>query len=96
MKECKSELMKGAYARYLRSCHYCLSDVYKSFSVRKERAFYYCRELVNIYNGIQGRIISANCNVFTYGFIGEIEGKQAFFYITKHYDRYIYLEDLED
>lgn len=96
MVECKRKFMKGVYNYYLLSNDYGLRDVYKSYSLYKERAFEYCRNLVAKYNGIQGRIISFNSNVFTYGFIGEIEGKRAFFYITKDYDRYIYLEDLED
>lgn len=96
MVECKRKFMKGVFKCYLMSNTYRLRDVYKSYSFYKERAFEYCRDLVAKYNGTQGKIINFNSNVFTYGFIGEIEGKQAFFYITRDYDRYIYLEDLED
>lgn len=96
MIECKRKFMKGMFNHYLMSNDYRLRDVYKSYSIHKERAFDYCRNLVAKYNGTQGKIISFNTTCFTYGFIGEIEGKQAFFYITKDYNRYIYLEDLED
>ena len=100
MYECKRKsekrLMKDAYKRYKWSSDYTLRDCYDRPSYAKENAFNYCRELVNDYQGRQGRIISYNLFQFTYGFIGKINGKDAFFYITKEYDRYIYLEDLED
>lgn len=96
MEYCKKKLIKNAYESYLKSYNYCLSDCYSNWSYHKEDAFNYCRDLVNKYEGRQGRIIGYCIMSFSYGFIGKINNKEAFFYITRDYDRYIYLEDLED
>ena len=87
--------IKSAYKQYCRSCLYSLNDCYTNYSNRKEIAMDYCRRLKTEYHGIAGKIIGYNCMQFSYGFIGEIDGKTAFFYITKDYDRHIFEDELE-
>ena len=88
--------IKNAHNQYYKSNLYTLYDCYTNHSHNKKQAFDYCRALMNKYNGRQGRIIGYNCMVFSYGFIGTINNRPAFFYITKDYDRYIYIDELEN
>ena len=94
MTHCKTKCMRDAYATYARSNACNLSDCYKSASYAKKRAYDYCLSLVRDYKGVEFGIVSYNCTVFTFGFVGEIDGKTAFFYITPTYDRYIYMDEL--
>lgn len=96
MQHAKIREIKHAYQRWMNSSDYSLRDVYKSHSWRKEHAFDYCRTLCRDYDGAELRIISYNSNIFTCGFVGVVDGKKAFVYITPSYDRYAYLEELED
>lgn len=96
MTHANVKTLRDAHARYIKSNLYTLADCYTSNSRAKENAFAYCRELVEKYNGRQGRIIGYNSQTFSYGFIGYIGNKQAFFYITKDYDRFILVDELED
>ena len=82
------------YNEYFKSSKRELSQCYNNYSIAKGRAFDYCLELVLKYQGgVTYRIISYNQTMFTFGFIGQYEGKKAFFYITKDYDRVMLLED---
>lgn len=95
MTKCTSKQIKNAYKQFLKSCNYSLYDCYGNFSRAKENAFKYCLNLVNKYNGIHYKIIGFNSMQFSFGFVGEIDGQKAFFYITKDYDRFIPLNLLE-
>jgi hypothetical protein len=53
----------------------------------------YCMDLMKDHNGHGLKILSFNLFHFSVGFYGEMNGKKAFFYITKSYDRFFYLED---
>jgi hypothetical protein len=88
--------IKNAYNQYKRSHTTELWQCYDRFSYNKERAMEYCKKLVAKYNGYTGKIIGHNCMVFSFGFVGEYDNRPAFFYITRDYDRYIYLDELED
>lgn len=90
----KTKTIKNAYEIYLKSNLYTLNDCYANASYNKQKAYNYCRDLLVKYNGRQGRILGYNTMVFSYGFIGEMDGKPAFFYITRDHDRYIFVEDL--
>lgn len=94
MTHCKTKQIKTAHNNYTKSNLYCLSDCYGTHSRNKENAFQYCLSLKEAYNGIQLRIISYNSQCFSVGFIGEIDGQRAFFYITRDYDRYILLNEI--
>ena len=100
MTYCKNKQMKYAYKNYLHAENTSLEDCYKNYSQAKENAFYYCKQLQNKYNGVSFKIISYNCMQFSAGFVGEIIedaiAKKIFVYITKNYDRFCYIEDLEN
>lgn len=95
MKYCNNKMMKSQYIHYNNSRCYELYHCYDRYSENKCRAMDYCRELEEKYNGHSLKIISYNTSIFTVGFIGYIDEKEAFFYITRDYDRYIFLEDIE-
>ena len=90
----KTQNIKDAYHRYLMSTDYDLQDVYTTCSLRKAYAYNYCIELMNKYDGHTLKIIGYNTTTFSAGFIGVVDGKDAFVYITKSYDRFIYLDEL--
>lgn len=94
MTHTKNKTIKEAYNRYLKSDICFLWECYGHCSRAKENAFEYCRGLVGKYNGGRGAIIGYNTNTFSYGFIGYIDNREAFFYITKDYDRYIFIDEI--
>ena len=92
MKKANTKTLKSAYARYQQSSNYTLRDCYENYSYAKERAFNYCKELCEKFNGNDLKIISYNTFGFSCGFVGLIENKKVFVYITKDYDRFLELE----
>lgn len=99
MTHTTTKTIKTAYAQYKKSHLYSLNDCYQNASYNKQKAFNYCRELAHNYNaylvGEPLKIISYNTNFFSVGFVGIINGRKAFFYITKAHNRFIYFEELE-
>lgn len=94
MKHTNTAQIKRAYCEYLKSPNWRLWHCYERYSESKEAAYEYCLDLVHRYNGGTYRIIGFNSMTFSFGFVGEINGKEAFFYITKSYDRFIYLDEI--
>ena len=94
MELTKNAIMQNAYTNYIRSDYHSLYQCYGSYSAKKESALNYCYELYNKYNGSDFKIISFNTFQFSVGFEGVYNGRKAFFYITRSYDRVIYLEDI--
>ena len=92
MKKANTKTLKNAYANYQQSNNYTLRDCYVSYSYAKEKVFNYCKELCDKYNGNGLKIISYNTFGFSCGFIGLVDNKKAFVYITKDYNRYLELE----
>ena len=92
MEKKNTKTLKSAYARYQQSSNYTLRDCYGSYSYAKERAFNYCKELCDKYNGTGLKIIGYNTCGFSCGFVGLVDNKKVFVYITKDYDRYLELE----
>ena len=80
--------MKSNYENYLRSNDYELEDVYKSYSVHKSRAWRYCEQLCMEYGGLDLKIVSHNCMMFTAGFIfpHPDTGELCYMHITKSGD----------
>lgn len=77
-----------AYRAYCNSNMTNLYDLYKQPSTYKFRAYNYCRDMYNNYNGYDFRIIGGNCQAFSVGFkYKNKNGKEMFVYITKDYDR---------
>ena len=94
MKHTNSKLIVDVYYRYLKSNNNRLWDVYKKVSMAKVNAYNYCNDKKRELNGRDLKIISHNCQSFTVGFIGELDDRQAFIYITKDNERFIYLDEL--
>ena len=94
MTHTKSKVIKTAYDQWTCSHFSFLSEVYANYSVAKANAMEYCKRVMREYNGWAFRIIGYNCMTFSVGFLGDVEGKKAFFYITKDYDRFIFLDEL--
>ena len=94
MKHAKTETLRQAYRNYKLSTNQCLADCYRSCSNEKQKAYEYCIRKEIEYSGYNGRIIGFNSNFFSFGFIGEINEKEAFFYITHTQDRYIYIDEI--
>ena len=92
MKKANTKTLKNAYANYKQSSNYSLYDCYNSCSYAKEKAFNYCKELCEKYNGKDLKIISYNTFSFSCGFVGLVDNKKVFVYITKDYNRYLELE----
>lgn len=94
MKHTNSKLIVDAYYRYLKSNDSRLWDVYKKVSMAKVNAYEYCNAKKRELNGRDLKIVSHNSQLFTVGFIGELDNRQAFIYITKDNERFIYLDEL--
>jgi hypothetical protein len=95
MIHCSKKIMRQAYEDWTTSNIYSLRDCYETFSRAKRNAFDYCISLGDKYNANDYiKIIKYNTMAFSVGFVGEIDGKQAFFYITRDYDRYIFIDEL--
>lgn len=60
---------KAYYNIWLRSKARSLSDVYGKYSKAKEDAYYRCLDLEYHLDGSLGRILTHNCQYFTFGFI---------------------------
>lgn len=85
---------RGAYKSYKWSNMTTLDDLYKNASIYKWRAYNYCIELANKYNGYDFKIIGGNCMSFSVGFKFMENGVEYFGYITKDYNRKIAIGDL--
>ena len=88
----KNKQIKASMQKWEKSSYYSLYNCYSNYSVFKARAYNYCLDLMKKYEGENGKIISYNTMAFSFGFIGKYEGKKAFFYITKDYDKVLILE----
>ena len=91
MKKSNTVLMRSAYRRYGLSD---IDDIYKAYgrpSSSKVHAWDRCKKMCEKYDGYGLRIIGKNCNYFSVGFIGTVDGKKAFVFITADNDRYMYL-----
>lgn len=94
MTHTTNKTIKAQYYQHDKSRLYSLNDCYRNASYNKQCAFNRCLELCRKYDGRHLKIISYNTMQFTVGFIGEIDNKTAFFYITRDHDRYIYLDEI--
>ena len=74
--------MESAYWRYKMSDRFNLYQAYNSFSKAKAEAWEYCEKLCEEYNGKELKVIGANSNFFSAGFLFEEDGKDMFMYIT--------------
>ena len=91
MTRTTSKRIYRKYLEYTNSEKKSLHDCYNCPSLRKQIAFDWCKELQRRYGGHDGRIISHNTCVFTYGFLAEIDNMPIFIYITPTQTVYIEL-----
>ena len=100
MIKTKKAQIRKAYALYKKGWYdgISLSDVYSRYSDRKEYAYRDCVRFMLKHNGTGGVILTHNCDVFTFAFIGidPETGEIAFYYITPAYNYYCPLSDLEN
>lgn len=95
MKIQNTKLLRGAYETWKRSNETSLDMAYGHYSSAKQRAWYYCENLMKEHDGYAIRILGHNCMTFSVGFIGYINGLKHFFYITRYYDRALPLEKMD-
>lgn len=67
---------------YLMSDKRNLNDAYASYSTKKAAAWEYCKELCKEKNGRCLKVIGANSNFFSAGFLYEEDGFEKLMYIT--------------
>lgn len=95
MEYTKNKTIKDAYYYYNNFAYKTdINQCYKTMSSDKYNAWLYCKNLVRRYDGKNIKILGHNTYSFSVAFTGIIDDKEAFFYITKDYDRFIYLSDL--
>ena len=94
VKHSNSQVMRTAYRQYMRSDMTELYHCYNSWSHAKQMGMDRCHDMNREFNGDGCRILSYNTNFFSVGFVGEYEGKKAFFYITHAQTRFIYIDEL--
>ena len=70
------------YSAYKRSTTYSLDSAYGTDSSAKARAWRYCEDLMNQYDGYGLKVIGHNYHTFSAGFMFEQDGKEMFMYIT--------------
>lgn len=97
MKKATKSTMQKFYNQFKRSENTILTHCYTNYSQAKERAFDYCKRKGFEWYADRERIISHNCNVFTYAFTGlhPETGECVFVVITRDYDRWIPLAELD-
>ena len=90
---CKKEKLNEYYKKYLNCYKFTLFDCYINPSYTKISIFENIKMyLSNNFNCHNFKILSYNSSMFTVGCLGVYNGKNAFFYITKDYDRVMYLD----
>lgn len=94
MKKVNNRQIKDAYQRWTKSTDTTLGQVYKNCSTAKYRAYNYCINLMDKYNGYGLKILGYNCNFFSVGFMATVDGVDVFCYITYANNYYIPVKNL--
>lgn len=90
---CKKEKLVKYFKEYLLCENFNLFYCYHKPSYKKIEIFDNIKfNLKNKFKCYNFKILSHNNNIFTVGCLGTYNGKDAFFYITKDYDRVMYLD----
>ena len=92
----KAQNIKDAFSAYSRNETRNLWQAYANPSFAKEWAWTRCARLMVDMGGHGLSVIGCNSMTFSAGFVCEIDGKPAFVWITKGYDRYIHLDEIDD
>ena len=91
----KSANIKSAYRAYKETETRNIWQAYAKPSFAKQCAWGRCARLMVDMGGHGLSVIGCNTNTFSAGFVCEIDGKPAFVWITKGYDRYIHLDEID-
>ena len=83
------DLLLEACQKYLMSNWENIYQAYERPSSLKSSAWERCQQICNEYNGNNLRVVSKNINVFTAGFMAELDKKKVFVYITRDHVRYV-------
>lgn len=97
--------MKHTKSKEIIKSHYCyqmyrsflskdLSKTSGVFQEKVDKRYHHCLDMMERYQGKDLKVLSPWWKKLEFAFFGEINGKQAFFRITKRHDRYIYIEEL--
>ncbi len=83
-----------ATAPLVHAIGHTLDDVYGSYSIEKARAYTYCKELCEKYDGSDFCIMSANTFMFTvsFDFINPDDNRAMRAIITRNYNHAYYLD----
>lgn len=83
-----------AAAPSVRAIGHTLDDVYGSYSIKKARAYTYCKELCSRYDGHDFCITSANTFAFTvsFDFINYDDNRPMRAFLTRTYNHAYYLD----
>ena len=95
MTHTKAKNIQDAFHAYYRTETRNLWQAYGRPSYDKELAWYNCVELMKELDGYGLSVIGRNTCTFSVGFLCEIGGKHAFVWITKSYDRFVYLDEID-
>lgn len=99
MTHANNHAIRSVYDRYFRYDHpHTLNECYNNPSYAKQNAFEYCLALHQKYNGNYNYVILGyNSMSFSFAFIGKHpeNNRDIFVYITKDYDRFAYIDELE-
>lgn len=95
MKRVNNKIVAQQYFHYVNSNTRYLEQCYGRYSGAKAKAYDYCVDLYSKYEGVDFKIIGYNTCTFSVGFVGWINDRMAFFYITANYDRYMYMDDIQ-
>lgn len=91
----KAQNIKDAFSTYSHTETRNLWQAYGKPSYAKEVVWNRCVELMKEFDGYGLSVIGCNTNTFSAGFLCEIDGKHAFVWITKGYDRFVYLDEID-
>lgn len=93
----KNKLIKQNYRHYCTNKHtlpQAMHEAYKQPSYNKTQSYWYWRAKINDLGGYDIRILSANCQRYTIGYLFDKDGETFFGYITPQYHRYCNIKEI--
>lgn len=98
----KSKIIKQNYTTHQRDYNYytkthlprTMYEAYKQPSYNKVQSFAYWCNKITQQGGYDIRILSANCQRYTIGYLFNKDGETYFGYITPQYHRYCNIKEL--
>lgn len=93
----KSKIIKQNYKHYTTNKHtlpQAMHEAYKTPSQNKVHSYWCWRTKITQYGAYDIRILSANCQRYTIGYLFDKDGETFFGYITPQYHRYCNITEL--